>query len=206
MGLLNSTLFSSFDVHNLLCTSGCKSTKTMTVQWITSEPQSIRRFTNECSPGSMDYTYSESDWLVHQCPEYSPTSVNCYPIEPSGYESDAVTERGRRHTSDGLTLQDTSRILEQPDDTFMTFSPNFLNDVAFNNTQQYQVALRPDADLQPLAPRPTSTQSTTPTSCSSLKPIAPDTTLQESFSSRSSVEEEVSSPKKIRRKAQNRDA
>ena len=178
----------------------------MTVQWITSQPQLSEDIAAESSLDTMDYTSFESDWLINQGFGYSATSVNCYPIEPSGYEPEAVPGRGRRHTSDGLTLQDTSRILEQRDDTFMTISPEFLNNIPFNHTQQYEVALQPDTDLQPPAPCPTSTQSTSPTSCSSFKPIAPNVTHQESYSRRSSVEAEVLSPKKCRRKAQNREA
>ena len=164
----------------------------------------------------MDYTYFPTDWLPYQCFDFSSTPVTNNNVEQSGHESQTlVAERTRRHTFDSFTLQDPVTMLEQQGDTSMAFAPNFLNylglgagDLDQNAPQpQIQPQPQPQADLPLLTSfPPTSTTATSPTSTTSFQQIAPNLTYQESMSRRDSTEEEVSSPRKCRRKAQNREA
>ena len=162
-----------------------------------------RKFNADASRDPMDYTYFATDWLPHQCFEFSPTPGASDTFDGSDHGPQTSAETARDPNSDLVTVQHQVPTLEQYDNTSIAFSQKFLNDLAFGSIEQYPILLQPQAEPPILASHPASTKTT---GGSIFQPIAPNLTCCESTSRRSSTEEEITSPKKVRRKAQNRDA
>jgi hypothetical protein len=151
----------------------------------------------------MDYAYFTTGWLPHQCFELSPGPATSNILGPSYYRPHPSAERSRDYISDSFTPYESLVKREQQEATSGVLSQNFKHDLTSIPGQQCNSLPQSPVDLSPLA---SSFASITTISGKILQPISPHLTYHESRSRSSSAEQEVLSPKRCRRKAQNRAA